>query len=332
MSGLAKARVIDIHAHAVLEETMGAAGRFGPELGVDAAGIPWFRIGDYVLKGVRYRGGPFMDIEKRIEAMDKAGIDVQVLSPNPLTYFHFIEAPDAIRFCRRHNDMLAALVARYPDRLEGFAALPMQEPSAAAEELHRAVEVLGLRAGYVGTDMPDQLATRALDPLYEACIALDVPLFIHPGPAGIDGPPGDPRLKRFDLDIIAGFAGQETLAVAHLIYGGVLDRYPTLDLCISHGGGAMPFLAGRMAMAARKRPWSPDYLRADGAFEERLQRLWYDIHVHDPRSLALLVDVVGPDRLVYGTNFAGWDQPESAHSVTLDAPLADNARRLLRVS
>ncbi len=329
---IADAEVIDVHAHAVLDETMGAAGRFGPELSADANGQPWFRVGDYVLHGVRYRGSPFMEIDVRLAAMDAAGIDFQLLSPNPLTYFHHIDVPEAVAFCRRHNDVLAARVAAHPERLAGAAALPMQDPVAAAEELERAVTELGLWAAYIGTDIGQPLHSASLDPFYERCVSLDVPLFIHPAPAGIDGPPGDPNLKFFDLDIVAGFAAQETLAVGHLIYGGVLHRHPQLDVCLSHGGGATPMLLGRMADAARKRPWSPDWLRADGAFEAQLQRLWLDVHVHADDSLALLSKVANPERLVFGTNFAGWDAHADADVRAFAGRYADNARRLLRRS
>jgi aminocarboxymuconate-semialdehyde decarboxylase len=319
---------IDVHAHVVLEETFGTAGAHGPTLS-DEEGVPVFRVGKYCLRGVRYRGSPFMDPAKRIAAMDAARIGVQVLSPNPLTYFHHVAARDAIAFCRRHNDALARLVRAHPGRLLGFAALPMQDVSAALDELDRARE-LGLLAGYVGTDFGTPLDASALDPFYAGCVARDVPLFLHPAPAGIDGPPGDARLGRFDLDLVLGFAAEETLTVATLIYGGVLDRHPALDVCVSHGGGAAPYLVGRMAAAARKRAWAPAAIRPDGAFEERLARLWYDVHVHDARALELLRAVVGDTRLVYGTNFAGWDQAEPRPLGELDATLARNAARLLR--
>ncbi|MBL8382777.1 MAG: amidohydrolase [Burkholderiales bacterium] len=330
MSGIATARTIDLHAHAVLEETFGTAGRFGPELGADADGRPWYRVGDYVLHGVRYRGSPFMDPEVRLARMEQAGIDFQVLSPNPLTYFHFIPAPEAIAFCTRHNDVLAGLVRRHPDRFGGLAALPMQDPQAACEELRRAVGELGLWGAYIGTDLPLPLDAPALDALYATCVELDVPLFIHPAPAGIDGPPGDPALKRFDLDLVTGFAAQETLAVATLVFGGVLERHPRLDVCISHGGGNVAFLAGRLAAAGRQRPWSPPWTRRDGGFEAALRRLWFDAHLPDARALAMLEALVGRERLVYGTNFAGWDQPARVEAGAFAGALADNARRLLR--
>src|SRR6478735_3392047 len=124
------ARVIDVHAHAVLAETMGAAGEYGPEIGATPQGQPWFRVGSYRLDGVRYVGSPFMDPELRLKRMDEAGIDYQVLSPNPLTYFHFVPAADALRYCRAHNDALAKVVAPRARRLGALAALPMQDVAA----------------------------------------------------------------------------------------------------------------------------------------------------------------------------------------------------------
>ncbi len=327
---LKTATVVDIHAHAVLEGTFGTAGSFGPELYAEADGTPVFRIGGYRLRGVRYRGSAFMDPAVRIAAMDRSGIDWQLLSPNPLTYFHYIPPAEAISFCRRHNDVLAKVVADFPDRLGAAVALPMQDIPAAIAELRRGVRELGMMAAYMGTNMPHGLDDPAMDAFYEAVVELKVPLFIHPAPDGIDGPPGSPALKKYELDIMAGFTAQETVAVATLLFGGVLHRHPELDICISHGGGAVALLWGRLHHAAQKRTWAPDHLKRDGAFAEQLGRIWYDVHMHDDRALDLLVERVGTERLVYGTNFAGWDAPATFVAPTCDAPLADNARRLLR--
>lgn len=329
--------MIDVHAHAVFEMVMGAAGVHGPEL-YEVDGEPRFRAGGYELCNVRYRGSVFMEPELRLQAMDAAGISLQVISPNPLTYFHFIGAADAIAFCRRHNDEMARVVAPHSSRLKGFASLPMQDIGAATAELRRSVRELGLLGAYIGTDLNGRsLDDAALDPFYEACVELDVPLFIHPQPAGIDGPPGDQRLRRFDLDLMLGFAYEETLAVAALIFGGVLHRHPQLDICLTHGGGASPFLFGRFKRASEMRSWSEPWLRLEGAFESFYQRLHFDVHVHDEDSLDLLVKKAGPDRLVFGTNFGGWDSGASATAGHVDLgdlpPTLDaNATRLLRLN
>ncbi len=330
MTGLKDAKCIDVHAHAVLEETMGAAGEHGPELTEEPGKPPVFRVGGYTLHGVKYRQSAFMNLDLRISGMDKSGIDFQVLSPNPLTYFHFIDVPNAVRYCQRHNDVLVGLVAQYPDRLAGFAALPMQDVSAAVDELHRAVSDLGLLGAYIGTDFGMPLDAPEMDALYEACVKLDVPLFIHPAPAGIDGPAGDPHLDRYDMALTTGFAASETIAVGSLIFGEVLERHPDIDICLSHGGGAAIFMIGRMAQASRVRPWAPASLSQEGAYEEMLGKLWFDSNIHDPRAMQLLCDVAGTDHLVFGTNFAGWDQADPHLAPDFMAMLTANAKRLLR--
>lgn len=333
LSGQTPAPVIDVHAHAVLPMSIGAAGAAGPELGTDADGVPFYRVGDYRLVGVRYEGSPFMDVDLRLAAMDAAGIDRQLLSPNPITYFTDLSAPEAVEYARAHNLAMAELVARHPDRLLGAAQLPVQDVPAAIEELHRCLDA-GLVAPYLDTDPARRLDDPALDPLYEAITARDVPLFLHPSPLGTINAGQDDRLRRFDLDLLLGFAYDETLAVAALVFGGVLDRHPDLDVCLSHGGGVLAFVAGRFARAvAKPRAWVPEHLREHG-LDRYLRRLWFDTHVHAEGSLQLLIDRVGTDRLVFGTNFAGWDDTGAeavAEVGTLMPTLSANARRLLRL-
>jgi len=158
-NALQTATVIDVHAHVVLRETFGAAGALGGHDG-DA---PWFRVGDYRLDGVRYENSPFMDTELRLSRMNAAGIDAQVLSPNPLSFLHFIPASQARGFCQTHNGALAQLLTRHGDRPAGLAALPMQSIPDAIEELTRAVRSLALRGACIGTDLPRPLDDPGMD-------------------------------------------------------------------------------------------------------------------------------------------------------------------------
>jgi aminocarboxymuconate-semialdehyde decarboxylase len=320
--------MIDVHAHVVLGGVMGCAGHYGPELGVGPEGRPRFRVGGYVLDGVSYADSPFMDVSRRLALNDHLGIDLQVLSPNPLTYFHHIEPEIAANFSRWHNDELAKVVAGHPDRFRGFAQLPMQDVGESVRELRRAVNHLGLVGAYIGTDFGIDFDDERLDPLWSAAVALDVPIFIHPAPAGIDGPLRDPRIRKYDLDLSLGFLYEETLAVACLVFGGVLDRHVGLDVCVSHGGGAAALMAGRLQHQGRTRPWA----RANPVdFGSGLRRLWFDQHVHDDDALALVERKVGRDRMVVGTNLAGWDAPTEPGQIPFVADYDHNARRLLRL-
>ncbi len=319
---------IDVHAHVVLESTLGIAGDLGPEIGRASDGRTLFRVADWRLEGVDYRGTAFMDVELRLAAMDQAGIGHQLLSPNPLTWFHHIDAASAIAYCDHHNADLAAQIASHPDRLSGLAQLPAQAPEAAARELRRSVTELGLRGGALGTDPGVSLDDVLLTPLWSAAEDLDVPIFLHPAPSGIDGPLIDRRATQFDFDLHGWFCHEETLAVVALVFGGVLDRHPQLDVCVSHGGGAMPFLYERLRTAMATRPSGSG--NADD-LDRGIRRLWFDNHVGDAPSADLLAARVGADRLVLGTNFAGWDDRGPQSFGVGDQQLRDNALRLLRL-
>lgn len=328
--------MIDIHAHVVLESTLGAAGAHGPDLvDGDTCGsqLPTFRVGDYTLVGVRYRGTAFMDLDIRLGLMDERGITFQVLSPNPLTYFSRVDSKPAVEFAQRHNDELAMVIANAPSRIGGFAQLPMQDPHRAVRELQRAVNDCGLLGAYVGTDYGLALDCPEYDEVYAACVELNVPLCFHPTVDGIDAPRRDPRLARFDGDLWMGFCYEETLAVSTIVLGGVLGRHPKLDLCISHGGGSTAWLAERMAHAARTRPWASESLRDAGAVEAMLAKLWWDAHVGGPKALTTLINTFGRARVVGGTNLAGWDQtldPSWGNNVFADE-LINNTARFLRL-
>ena len=320
--------VIDLHAHVVFEEGFGQAGAYGPELTEDDNGVPYFRFGGYQMKPMNYRGSLFMDADLRLEAMDRHGIDQQMLSANPLTWFHHIDPDDAIRFCKVQNDAMAKMVSKHPDRFLGTASLPMQDVDAAMKELERCVKDLGMVAAYVGTNYPYDLDDARLDDFYRTLVSLDVPLFLHPASTGGVSGPDDRRLGRFDMTLLVGYAYEETVAAAQLVFGGVLDRHPAVDICLSHGGGAMPFLLARFEGMSSFRDWAPDSVKENG-FQAVLKRLWFDAHVDGEAAHQMLVDTVGHDRLVYGTNFGGWDTP--AHADDFAASLTGNAQRLLRL-
>jgi aminocarboxymuconate-semialdehyde decarboxylase len=321
-------QVIDLHAHVVLEAGFGIAGKFGPELGKDANGTPFFRIGDYQMKPMEYRGTVFMDTELRLERMAADGIDLQMLSPNPLTMFHHIPIDTALRFCQVHNDAMAELVGAHPDKLLGAAALPMQDVNLAIEELERCKSQLGLVAAYTGTHYPFDLDDRILDPFYDALVDLDVPLFLHPASSGGDKGPEDSRLERFNLSILLGYPYEELMACATILFGGVLERHPDVDICISHGGGGLPYFLDRFIGMTQFGNWVPESIQEHG-FETMMKKLWFDAHVDGSAAHDRMVDVFGTDRLVYGTNYGGWDTPPPADDFARS--LENNARKLLRL-
>jgi aminocarboxymuconate-semialdehyde decarboxylase len=334
------ARTIDVHAHILFPEVMGRCGGAGPEMGV-REGVQFFRSGDYVLENVRFVDAPFSDIGRRLALMDRLGVDHQVLSPNPLTYFYRQSASDCIAFCRAQNDAVAAAVRAHPARFSGFAQLPMQDPAAAVEELRRAVGTLGLVGSYIGSDIGGRvLSDPGFTPIWVAHETLAVPCVVHPAPRDVERPPGEQATQRqWDLDIVVGFAHDETLSVAQLLFGGVLDRHPALQIHIPHAGGSAPWLRGRFETALDKRPWAKGLLHRP--FDELWRQLSFDCLIRAGANMEFLVQAEGADRVLLGTNFGGWDQDDSivdkvralpVSEAERDAILAGTARRLFRLA
>ena len=332
-------RTIDVHAHVLFPAVMGKCGAAGPEMGL-SNGVQFFRSGDYLLDNVKFVDAPFSDLERRLELMARLSIEHQILSPNPLTYFYRQSAADGLAFCRANNDEMAAAVAAYPGKFSGVAQLPMQDPKLAVVELGRAVETLGLVGSYIGSDIAGRALTdAAFAPLWTEHERLRVPCVVHPAPRDVELAPGDvAQMRQWDLDLVVGFAADETLVAAQFIFSGILDRHPQLQLHIPHAGGNTPWLKGRFEMALRKRPW------AKGLLSRSLDDIWrqmtFDCLIKAGPNMAMLVAGEGADRVLLGTNFAGWDQDDGivAAVEALPIPAADrdmilagNARRLFGV-
>lgn len=314
---------IDTHAHLFFDELLGLVPELGPSIEVTDG------TREMVTGGYRWpvRPGPLsIDPERRLEELDEAGIDVQVLSLSPLWLFPRTEPSVASAFHRKANDLLNAWCAVNPNRLRAVATLPTQDPDAAVQELDRAVTELGMVGAYVGTDAYPGLDDPLMEPLFSACERLDVPLFVHSTMSGIDRP-GDARLDRWLGGVVYGYPFEETLAVASLVFGGVLERHPGVDILLSHGGGTAAFLHGRMREFSRLSV-SPISVEE---FDRSFARIWFDSHVHAEGSLRLLAEVADPSHIVFGSNFGGWDRGSRSDLDGFDLPVDDNARRLLRL-
>ena len=330
-----KPLAIDTHAHVFLSAVLGTCGEAGPDLTIEN-GVQTFRAGSYTIRHVRFQDSPMSDPEKRLALMDSMGIDVQLLSPYPMLYFYDQPATTAIAFCRRHNDEMAALVTRFPARLAGLATLPMQAPEAARDEMRRAIEELGLRGAYIGRSFAGrELSDPAYEPLWIEVERLQVPVVVHPGPLD---PGGSHGKGKWDLDLVLGFAVDETFAIAQLVLGGVLDRHPRMVAIVPQGGGFAPFVRGRFEAAVAKRPWGRGLLTR--SFSEIWNQLVFDSLLHDRTTLEYVVRAHGARQIVLGTNFAAWDQDETIVAQIEGLPisgedraaiLGENARRLFKL-
>jgi aminocarboxymuconate-semialdehyde decarboxylase len=273
----------------------------------------------------------FVDLDRRLAGMDRTGVQVQLLSlTTPMVYW----APAAfgLALAQCYNDAASAVHLKHPRRLFGAAMLPMQAPDLALKELERAAKLPGMRGMYLATNVNGtELDDKSFWPIYATCEALRWPIFLHP----VDTI-GRDRTQRFYLRNLLGNPYDTGVAAAHLIFGGVLDAFPRLEVNLPHAGGTLPGVIGRLDHGAKVRPELAHMKQPPSAY---LRRFSYDTIGHDDRINLNLVRLVGADRVLLGTDYCfdmGLAEPvQTVNRLTdlaqaeRDQILGRNAARLL---
>lgn len=293
---MTKPQSIDIHAHFYPEsylrliEEEGAA--FGISCSYDNPEGPVIDMGGTKTPPL---DRTYFDIDARVASMDEKGVDIHALSlTQPMVYW----APGdlARRLSEVYNDACATAHEAYPDRFLGLAMLPMLEPELALAELKRATALPGMRGVYMATRIGErELSDPLFFPIYEAIEDLGLTIFLHPTKVV------DPqRLKKFYLTNFIGNPTESAIAASHLIFGEVLDRFPKLTFCLPHGGGTFPYLIGRITHGWGVRE---ECKHLKTAPDQYLRRFYYDTITHSHPALKYLISLVGPDRVVLGSDF-----------------------------
>jgi aminocarboxymuconate-semialdehyde decarboxylase len=326
--------IVDIHTHFIPPAFVADArrGRALDSIGLDRSeeGREWL----IHPQGYRYPLSPeFFDLDARLRQMDQLGIAVSVLSLTPTLFFYWLDAPRAAAFACEANDALSAFVAR-SDRLYGVATVPMHDPDAAVAELRRAVGTLGLRGVQIGTTVEQvPLDDRRFDAFFAEAAALDVPVMLHPYYVGTR-----PGLVDFYMTNLTGNPLETCIAASRLILSGWLDRHPTIKVVLVHAGGFMPYQIGRLDHGFRVRPESRVAITAPPS--SYLRRFWYDTITHAAAPLSFLVNLVGSDRVMFGSDlpfdmadvrFEDYFAAADFDTATRDTIARGNAAQLFRL-
>jgi aminocarboxymuconate-semialdehyde decarboxylase len=294
--------VTDVHAHAHVaavedlvadcpgknQELFDFAAQMGPES---------VRVTLQVAEAARRR---LTDLDARITAMDAASVDVQMVSPSPTQYHYWADTALAKEIYLAANEGVAELCTAAAGRLTGVGLVPLQHPDLAVAALDHAVLTCGLKGIEISSfaraseGMID-LSHPGLEALWTRAAELDALVFLHPLGCTVDG-----RLDRWYLSNIIGQPLEHTIALSHLIFSGVFDRHPTLKLLAAHGGGYLPAYLGRSDHAWRERPDAHTCERPPSAY---MSSIFVDSLVYSPKALRALLAVVGPDRVLLGTDF-----------------------------
>ena len=319
------ARTLDCHAHYVSPHAIRAAREHPERYG---ARIERTAEGERVLMPGERPGRSFLpeilSLAERGERLP--GLTHQLTSCwMDLSGYH-LAADEGQRWCSLLNDALAEDIADTGSELRflGMATVPMQAPEAAGRELERCVRSHGFRGAMIGANVAgENLDLSRFDPFWRQAEELGVPIILHPFSVAIAD-----RVPRFYLDNAVGNPTDTTIAAASLIFGGVLDRFPELQIVLVHGGGFLPYQWGRLDQARRVRPETA--VAGAGMPSDYLRRFFYDSIVFSPGALRYLIDLVGADRVVVGTDYP-FDMGASEPLENLGAAGVDSeASRLVR--
>ncbi|MFP6828010.1 MAG: amidohydrolase family protein [Gammaproteobacteria bacterium] len=280
--------------------------------------------------------GKLTSIETRLADMDEMGIDVQAISPVPLQYYYSLEPDLGRASARLINDRIAEIVAAHPDRFVGLCNVPMQDTDMAVAELERATGELGMSGVEICTSVAgEELSDDRFRKFFAKAEELDVLIFMHP-----NGFSDGDRLRDHYFTNVIGNPLDSTVAVHHLIFGGVLDAYPKLKICVAHGGGYLPAYSGRIDHAHSAREDCRRCIKE--APTSYLRKLYFDTVVFTEHQLEYLVNLYGSDHIVLGTDYPfdmGMYDPvgfvDSASALTEGdkaAIVGGNAAQLLGIS
>ena len=309
--------VVDVHAHVLLPALAQYVAASAPADFAAAQTLDARRQGPESLANsgamIKERWPQLVDLSRRLADMDAAGVDVQLVSPSPSHYYYFAGPELAADIARRANTAVQELVAAAPGRLAGLGLVPLQHPESMVAALEHAVQDCGLLGIELGSYAPGdgspsntgpgsgpnagtvELSDPRLEPFWARAEELGALIFLHPFGCSLDE-----RLDRFYLSNTVAQPAENAVALSHLIFAGVLDRYPGLKLIAAHGGGYLPTTLGRSDRAWRVRPEARGCAAPPSSY---LRRIWFDSLIHSPAELRALTEAAGADRVLLGSDY-----------------------------
>lgn len=334
---------VDLHNHISLinafEELKDKYPRLVPRMEPEPNGLYTLIIGDHRILHLKKRGR--YDPEERIKDMDRMNVNMHALTVGPTQFYYYVEPKAGLELARAQNEAMAEVVRRRPDKFVGLATVPLQDPRLAAEEMERAVKMLKLKGVGIGPCINGKnLDDPCLEPFYAKAEELDVLISVHPN-ADVEHPLSGlvgGRLEKYALGNLVGNPLDTTIAIASVVFGGVLERHPRLKFLFLHGGGFAPYQRGRWEHGFKVREVARAKISKPPS--QYLGLLMFDTITHYQPALKYLISTMGSDNVVLGSDYAAdMSDPDPVKTVkSLNLPKEDeekilygNARRLLHL-
>ncbi len=333
----AKSKVVDLHCHYLNPAVNQKTAHLNP-----AQYDPTTVYADAItretnIKQMATRAPKLTGVTQRLKDMDRMGVDIQAVCPAPYHFFYWTEPGFGAELARDVNEGIAKVVADTPDRFVGLGSVPLQNVELAIAELNHCVNNLGMRGVEICTNVNGKNLTDPdlkLDKFFARAEELGVVIFMHPlGWTQAD------RLTHHYFNNVIGNPLDSTVAVSHLIFDGVLARYPKLKFVVAHGGGFIAHYWARMDHAWRARPDCRTVIKRKPS--SYLEKFYFDTITFDPEMLRRLIDRFGADHVVLGTDYPydmGEEDPlgllaqvKKLSKADRDLVAGGNAARLLRI-
>jgi aminocarboxymuconate-semialdehyde decarboxylase len=320
----------DVHAHVIVPEITGDE-PWRPKVWRDDAGNQVVELGGRQIRAAIHE---FVDIDRILAAQDDAGVDKVLLCPwVPLLYYD-ADPEDGLARARIQNEALSGLVRKHPDRVAALGAVPLQDPELAAREVEGVIEDGGLQGIEVAASVRGTfLGEDRFEPFWEAAEETGALVFVHPTTRGFDSP----AFQDYYLWNTVANPLETASTAAHMVMAGVLERHPDLRVLLAHGGGALMAVRGRMRHAHGFQAQARSRLRESP--DDSIRRFYFDTLTHDEALLRALIDYVGADRVLLGSDYP-FDMGDARHVDTVRAlgldvdaearVLAGNAEELMR--
>lgn len=290
---------IDTHAHYLPRDWPDLAAKYGDNR------FPVIHHGDDGRHRI-YKDGKFFreiwpktwDPQERIDDYARFGIQVQTISTVPVMFSYWAKPHHALELHESLNDHMAETCRDYPRHYAGIGTVPLQSPRLAIQEMERCIDQLGLCGVQIGSHINDwNLDAEELRPFFAAAQDLGAAILVHPWDMM-----GTDSMPKYWMPWLVGMPAEQSRAACALIFGGVLEQFPKLRVMLAHGGGSFPYTIGRIEHGFNMRP---DLVAIDNPQNPRkyFQHLYFDSCVHDDRALRYLLDTVGTDRVMLGTDY-----------------------------